>query len=105
MGDAIPGNMSSLHLYRNLLYSSRESKLYAVYDKVPQNGIKTISIYSMKYPPLREEDTLQLANSGEDSQNMIIISGLIFLVGSLFLILSFRKKFCIMIFHSIVFAF
>ena len=46
----------------------------------------------MKYPPLREEDTLQLANSGEDSQNMIIISGLIFLVGSLFLILSFRKK-------------
>lgn len=92
MGDAIPGNMSSLHLYRNLLYSSRESKLYAVYDKVPQNGIKTISIYSMKYPPLREEDTLQLANSGEDYQNMIIISSLIFLVGSLFLILSFRKK-------------
>lgn len=59
MGDALPEDMSSLHLYRNLCYVPSQSKIYAVYDKTPKNSVKSVAVYAMNYPPLMESDTIQ----------------------------------------------
>lgn len=93
IGDAIPGVMSSLHLYRNLFYSPAKSKLYAVYDKKPKNSIKTLAVYSMKYPPLTKEDTVQppveVRHYGYCMAGGVI---LLLFVGGMVWIVRFRKK-------------
>lgn len=59
IGKSLPVAMSSLHLYRNLFYSPTLSKLLSVFDRNPKDGVKSICIYSMNYPPLLEAETLQ----------------------------------------------
>ena len=63
IGNGLSDKMSSLHLYRNLFYDPLKAKIYAIYDKTSQdgNGIKSIAVYSMKYPPLLVSDTVQSA--------------------------------------------
>lgn len=90
MGDAMAEKMSSLHLYRNLFYEPVASKIYAVYDKTPQNSQKSVIVYSMKYPPLMVSDTIQPLEPGYKVS--VVWSIVLIVTISLAFFFYYRKK-------------
>lgn len=91
MGNAMPDKMSSLHLYRNMFYDPAKSKIYAIFDKTPQNSMKSVAVYYMKYPPLMVSDTIQAVVPAHQSYfYWIIVSGLTVLC--LIVILFYYRK-------------
>lgn len=92
MGNALSDKMSSLHLYRNLFYEPASSKIYAIYDKTPQNSMKSVAVYSMKYPPLMVSDTVQPVIATRMGHFYWILTGVSILLGCIILFYRFRKK-------------
>ncbi len=89
LADTIPFYFEDVTSFCDLFYSPRLSKLIAVTSYSDENKTSNVSIYTLDYPPLRENDVIQIASKAINWAWFLIP---VLIAGAIFVLLLIKKK-------------